>query len=211
MFEHFYTFLIAISLLTITPGVDTLLVIRNTRRGGWWDGALSSLGISCGLFVHATVSAVGISVILMQTAWAFQALKLAGAIYLVFLGLSSLVNAARHRSQGQAVSRAQPGRFRARRSLREGLLSNVLNPKTVIFYMAFLPQFINAAGSALEQSLLLAAIHFLIAMLWQCLVAWLVIRAAKWVARPRLGALVEAVTGSLLVSIGVRLALTDRH
>ena len=83
------TYLIAITLLTITPGVDTLLVIRNTARSGWRDGAVSSFGICSGLFVHAVISAVGISVILLQAAWAFSALKLAGAGYLVWLGISS--------------------------------------------------------------------------------------------------------------------------
>jgi threonine/homoserine/homoserine lactone efflux protein len=83
------TYLIAITLLTITPGVDTMLVIRNTARGGWRDGAVSSLGICSALFLHATISAVGISVILLQAAWAFSLLKMAGAGYLIWLGLNN--------------------------------------------------------------------------------------------------------------------------
>ena len=87
--ELFWTFLIAISLLTITPGVDTLLVMRNTARGGLKDGVMSSFGICSGLFVHATLSAVGISLILLQTAWAFALLKWVGAAYLVWLGVAA--------------------------------------------------------------------------------------------------------------------------
>ena len=90
MGNQFWTYLIAITLLTITPGMDTMLIIRNTTRGGWKDGAVSSLGICSGLFVHAIISAVGISLILLQSAWAFGALKLAGAGYLVWLGLVTL-------------------------------------------------------------------------------------------------------------------------
>ena len=86
MEPRLWTYLIAITLLTLTPGVDTMLIIRNTSRGGWRDGAVSSVGICTGLFVHATVSAVGISVILLQSAIAFSALKLVGAGYLVWLG-----------------------------------------------------------------------------------------------------------------------------
>ena len=78
--QTFVTCLIAVTLLTLTPGVDTMLVIRNSARGGWLDGAVSSLGICSGLFVHAAVSALGISIILLQTAWAFTALKLAVGI-----------------------------------------------------------------------------------------------------------------------------------
>lgn len=207
---HFWTFLIAITLLTMMPGVDTLMVIRNSARGGWHDGAVTSLGICCGLFVHATVSAVGISVILLQTAWAFSLLKLFGAAYLMWLGATTLIRAGRF----------GPSPFRAAlttktlhaghwRSLREGFLSNVLNPKTILFYMAFLPQFIDPTGSALAQSLYLAALHFVIAMVWQCFLAWGVTHATRrYAARAaRLGKLFQGVTGSILIALGFRLAL----
>ena len=177
------TYLIAITLLTITPGVDTMLVIRNTARGGWRDGALSSLGICSGLFVHAFISAVGISVILLQAAWAFSALKLAN---------------------GQPAA-ACPLNFR--RSLREGFLSNVLNPKTAVFYMAFLPQFINPAHSALLQSLLLAGLHFLIAMIWQCLLALMVRQFKCWLQRPRVSQLFDGITGTVMIALGLRVAV----
>lgn len=202
-----WTYLIAISLLTITPGVDTVLVIRNTTRGGWRDGALSSLGICSGLFVHATVSAVGISVILLQSAWAFRALRLAGAAYLVWLGIASLRSAARAHAVGELPGHG-PARvdFDPRRSLREGLLSNVLNPKAVVFYMAFLPQFIDPAGSAVSQSLFLAGLHFLIAMVWQCLLASVVDQARRWMQSSRVRRTLDGLTGSIMVVFGIKLA-----
>src|SRR5690554_7835149 len=83
---QFWPFLVAITLLSISPGVDTLLVLRKTARGGVRGGVLTSLAICCGLFVHAAVSALGISLILRQSAWAFQRLELAGAAYLISLG-----------------------------------------------------------------------------------------------------------------------------
>jgi RhtB (resistance to homoserine/threonine) family protein len=205
---QFWTYLIAITLLTITPGVDTVLIIRNTTRGGWRDGALSSLGICCGLFVHATVSAVGISVILLHSAWAFQALKLAGAAYLVYLGVVSLRSAARRGAplpvNGRGVGNR---RFSARRSLMEGFLSNVLNPKAVIFYMAFLPQFIDPAGSALGQSLFLAGLHFVIAMAWQCLLASVVDRAKALLQNQTVRRALDGLTGSIMMGFGLKLAL----
>lgn len=132
----------AITLLSISPGVDTLLVIRNTARGGIRDGVATSVAICCGLFVHATVSALGISFILLQSTWAFNILKLTGAAYLIWLGITSLLAA----RQGTplpvkgVMKESTPVPFW--QPIKEGLLSNVLNPKTVIFYMAFLPQFI---------------------------------------------------------------------
>jgi threonine/homoserine/homoserine lactone efflux protein len=204
------TYLVAITLLTLTPGVDTMLVIRNTARGGWRDGAVSSLGICSGLFIHAVISAVGISVILLQAAWAFSALKLAGAGYLIWLGLVSWQKVIRKETfkvdnglSGQGAS------FTAIRSLREGFLSNVLNPKTAVFYMAFLPQFINPAHSALVQSLLLAGLHFIIAMIWQCLLALMVKRFKFWLQRPTVSQVFDSVTGGVLVALGIRVALDN--
>lgn len=208
MDPQFLTFLIAITLLTITPGVDTVLIIRNTTRGGWRDGALSSLGICSGLFVHAVVSAVGISVILLQSAWAFNALKLAGAGYLIWLGIVSLRSAVR---QGTPlVLNGPPDRvahFSVRRSLLEGFLSNVLNPKTIVFYMAFLPQFIDPARSALQQSLFLAGLHFVIAMVWQCLLASLVHQAKTWMQNQKVRRSLDGLTGSIMMAFGIKLAL----
>jgi RhtB (resistance to homoserine/threonine) family protein len=202
-----WTYLIAISLLTITPGVDTVLIIRNTTRGGWRDGALSSLGICLGLFVHALVSAVGISVILLQSAWAFQVLRLAGAAYLVWLGIASLRNATRRNAfEDLAGHRPTFVAFKPRRSLREGLLSNVLNPKAIVFYMAFLPQFIDPAGSAVSQSLFLAGLHFLIAMVWQCLLASVVDQARRWIQNSRVRRTLDGITGTIMVFFGIKLA-----
>jgi RhtB (resistance to homoserine/threonine) family protein len=199
------TYLIAITLLTLTPGVDTMLVIRNTARGGWRDGAASSLGICSGLFVHATISAVGISVILLQAAWAFSTLKLAGAAYLVWLGACSWRKVFK-RDSFQVVNGMTSGSFRLRRSLREGFLSNVLNPKTAVFYMAFLPQFINPTHSALAQSLLLAALHFIIAMIWQCLLALMVKQLKRWLQRPAISQCFDGITGTVMIALGLRVA-----
>jgi threonine/homoserine/homoserine lactone efflux protein len=201
------TYLIAITLLTLTPGVDTLLVIRNTARGGWRDGAVSSFGICSGLFLHATVSAVGISVILLQATWAFSVLKLAGAGYLIWLGITSWRKVIKKESFEITNGEVAPGGFSVRRSLREGFLSNILNPKTAVFYMAFLPQFINPAHSALIQSLLLAGLHFIIAMIWQCLLALMVKQFKGWLQRPRVSQLFDGVTGTVLVGLGVRVAV----
>ncbi|MFW2366514.1 MAG: LysE family translocator [Desulforhopalus sp.] len=204
----FYTCLIAVTVLTLTPGLDTMLVIRNSARGGWLDGAVSSLGICSGLFVHATVSALGISIILLQTAWAFNALKIAGASYLVWLGFCSWKRVAARSTHHLTVNTAasQDG-FLYTRSLREGFLSNVLNPKTVVFYMAFLPQFIDPNGSALTQSLIVAAIHFSVSMIYQCLLAAMVNRAKNWLQSPRVNRVFDSLTGSVFLLLGIKLAL----
>jgi threonine/homoserine/homoserine lactone efflux protein len=201
------TYLIAITLLTVTPGVDTMLVIRNTARGGWRDGAVSSLGICSGLFLHAAISAVGISMILLQAAWAFSTLKLAGAFYLIWLGFCSWRKVLKQETFKVINGKKVEGdMFLVGRSLREGFLSNILNPKTAIFYMAFLPQFINPSQSALIQSLFLAGLHFVIAMIWQCLLALMVKQIKGWLQRPRVSQVFDGVSGAVMVGLGLSVA-----
>ena len=211
MLEHFqwFSFLAAIIVLTMSPGVDTIIVMRNSVTGGWRLGFLTSLGICMGLFAHATVSALGLSVILLGSAGLFTAFKLVGAAYLVYLGVQALRSA--WRPKGMTFDSTKgPKTLTSWGSFRQGLLSNVLNPKPIIFYMAFLPQFIDPTYSALAQSLFMASLHFIIAMVWQTFLALMVHRARVWLARPKVAQVLDSITGVLLVGFGVRLALSQR-
>jgi RhtB (resistance to homoserine/threonine) family protein len=209
--ELLWAYLAAITLLTLTPGVDTLLVMRNTGRGGFGDGAVTSLGICCGLFIHATLSALGISILLVETAWAFTAVKWAGACYLIWLGISSLRQALVRQHSGAAPDqpelRADKPAVPRLVSFREGVLSNLLNPKTALFYMALLPQFIDPAGPAFAQSLFLAGLHFVLAMVWQCAVAAMVLKSKKLQMGQGVKRALNGLTGGFFVAIGVKLGL----
>lgn len=205
--ELFWAYLVAISLLTVTPGVDTLLVMRNAGRGGFRDGCVTSVGICCGLFIHATLSALGISLLLLETAWAFSALKWAGAFYLIWLGLGSLKQAVKGGPATDAKSPAVARRnVPLQVSFREGLLSNVLNPKTALFYMALLPQFVDPSGSAFQQSLLLAGVHFLLAMFWQCGLAWMVVRFRGVGVGAGVKRMLNGLTGGFFIVMGAKLS-----
>jgi len=220
MLEHFQwlSFLLAIMVLTMSPGLDTLLVLRNSAVGGYKKGLLTSLGICLGLFAHATVSALGVSVILLGSANLFMALKLAGAAYLIYLAWQCLRSAYLSSSMLSAdmpsgeVEQSESGNTNTLTNygaLRQGLLSNVLNPKPIIFYMAFLPQFINPEYSALQQSLFMAFLHFSIAMFWQGLLAVMVHKAKAWLSKPRVASIIDGVSGVLLLGFGVRLVWQD--
>ncbi len=201
-------FLVAITILTLTPGLDTALVIRNTSRAGVADGSMTSLGICCGLFVHATCSAIGISAILAGSAQLFEIVKMIGAAYLIWLGLTSLRSLARGQ-KGIHIAQVNGRSLNFKRSFREGFLSNVLNPKTAVFYLAFLPQFVNPQGSAIAQSLLMAGIHFMIAMVWQCALACALSSAKKLLKSASFMKWMEGTTGAVLVALGVVLILED--
>lgn len=207
----FITCILAVTMLTLTPGVDTMLVIRNSGRGGWSDGATTSLGICCGLFVHATLSALGISIILMKTAWAFTLLKYAGAGYLIWLGVGSMRQAmSKPQLPTPAGLNTAKTPFHVSRSLREGFLSNVLNPKTILFYMAFLPQFIDPARPPLQQSLYIAFLHFCIGMVYQCSLAAMVTKAKRLLKGGTAGRVLNGLCGTCLMYIGFRLAVAKQ-
>ncbi len=211
MIDQFWTFFVAITLLTLFPGVDSLLVVRNASRGGWRDGIVTSTGICCGLFVHALVSALGISALLLQSAVAFSALKLFGGGYLLWLGGSSLWQAVRGGSPATVeIPPVIARKFHLRRSLREGFVCNVFNPKTLLFYMAFLPQFIDPGRSPALQSLFMASVHFVIAMVYQGLLTVLVCRVRGWFRNSTLSRWSEGLAGLLLVSFGLKIFLEKR-
>ncbi|SEG36063.1 LysE family translocator [Oceanospirillum linum] len=209
--SSFWAFLVAITLLTMSPGVDTIVVIRNTLRGGTRDGVITSIAICLGLFIHAIISAGGISLILLQSAMLFTALKLVGAFYLIWLGYKSL-SSAFSRTYDSSLTRAVtetvgPTGASSWRSFREGFLSNVLNPKTIVFYMAFLPQFIQAGEPAMLKSLFLAAVHFCIANLWQILIVLLVGKASSWLLKGSVMKGIDGLIGTVMVGFGLKLAL----
>ncbi|MCG3735489.1 LysE family translocator [Vibrio cincinnatiensis] len=206
--QNFEAFLIAITILTLTPGLDTALVIRNTSRAGMADGCVTSLGICVALFVHATFSAIGISAILTQSAELFHIIKMAGAGYLIWLGFSSLRSLSKA-GQGMQVTSLSHTQLKIRRSLREGFLSNVLNPKTAVFYLAFLPQFINPEHSPLLQSLFMAGLHFMIAMVWQCGLAGALSSAKNLLKNNTFMRWMEGATGVVLVGLGIKLMTDD--
>ncbi|NQZ90732.1 MAG: LysE family translocator [Moritella sp.] len=205
---NFEAFLIAITILTLTPGLDTALVIRNSSRSGFMAGCVTTLGICSGLFVHAMFSALGISAILLQSADLFQLVKWVGAAYLIWLGLGSL-RAIYRGSNKVAMLEDDNATSSARRSMREGFLSNVLNPKTAIFYLAFLPQFIDLNYSPIVQSFTMAGIHFLIAMIWLCSLAFAINSAKKLFKSRAMMNWMEGVTGMVLILLGAKLLLSD--
>ena len=208
------------ALLTITPGADTFLVIRNVLRGGRQAGVVTTLGICCGLFVHAALSALGLSLVLMHSANAYLALKWAGALYLMWLGLQSIRDAIRggdgawprRRSAETDSGRGERlAAFRLRYPFLEGMANNVLNPKVTVFYLAFLPQFIGRGDPALAKSLLLAGIHFVQGIVWLVGLAFLFDRGRVVLASARARRALEAVSGTVLLGFGVRLAFEDRR
>ena len=194
-----------VAILTVLPGADMALVAKVTLLDGRRSAFFTSLGICAGLPVHATASALGLSLILATSAEAFTVVKFAGATYLAYLGIRTIRDSLRPTSEVVVDA----GRTRsARAAFVQGWLTNVLNPKVALFYLTFLPQFISPGDNVLAKSLLLAGIHAVLGLVWLPLYAYGI---------DRLGALIrgarrwlERLSGAALIGLGVRLALERR-
>ena len=203
-------FIVAGLLLNLTPGPDVLCIVTHSLRGGVRAGLFAGLGIGAGCFVHVAAAALGVSALLAASATAFTVLKWGGAAYLLWVGARLLLpRAPRQVADLQALARAQPA-VTPGAAFRTGFLTNVLNPKVAIFFLAFVPQFIapDAAHPALA-FLLLGALFNLNALPvnagWALAAAWMVRKDAvqrgmHWLDR---------AAGALFIAFGVRLALTD--
>ncbi|MDA9557354.1 LysE family translocator [Vibrio sp.] len=234
MIQNIDAFLIAITILTLTPGLDTALVIRNTTHSGVKVGMITSLGICCGLFFHAVLSALGVATLIAQSAWLFYALKTVGALYLIYLGMSGLISVYRSKQQRKSTANEEVGNteisktmtsnskneelapsismtpnITAIKAFQQGLLSNVLNPKTAVFYLAFLPQFMTLTASPVYQSLFMASIHFIIAMLWQGGIAIALNKTKDLMNSKRFHDGMEVITGMVLVLLAIKLMFEE--
>jgi threonine/homoserine/homoserine lactone efflux protein len=192
---------LGISLIVImTPGQDTALTIRNTLVAGRGNGVRTALGVSGGQLVWALAASTGLAALLAASEPAFDALKLAGAAYLIALGLQAIRDAVRGHAPHVERSPQMPHGF------RQGLISNLGNPKMAVFFTGLLPQFAPTTGSAFATMLVLGVIFAALTLAWLTLYAFAVARARTALERPRVRRTLDAITGTALIALGVRVA-----
>jgi threonine/homoserine/homoserine lactone efflux protein len=211
MVSQLLAFSAVAAVLTVTPGADMALVTRNAVAGGMRAAVATAAGVVAGCFAWAAASALGIAALLSASATAFTAVKIAGAIYLVALGLQTLLAALGH-ARAPAGARPDPARrpIRPPAALRQGLLTNLLNPKIALLYATLLPQFLSPGDPVLALSLTMAAIHGAMGLVWLSAYARVIVAAGDLLHRPRVRAALDAVTGSVLIALAVRLAADRR-
>ncbi|TFV50367.1 LysE family translocator [Blastococcus sp. TF02A-35] len=202
------TFAVVAAALTVTPGLDTALVLRAALTRGRGEAAATAAGIVAGLFVWGAAAAVGVSALLTASELAYDVLRWVGAAYLVWFGVRLLVRALRGRPEVAGAPGAGAGS--GWRAAREGLTTNLLNPKVGVFYAALLPQFLPAGSDPLLVGLLLAGVHAVLSLAWFALLIGLASAFSRWLRRPRSVRVVDGVTGGTLIGFGVRLALSAR-
>jgi threonine/homoserine/homoserine lactone efflux protein len=198
-------FLAIAAVVICTPGPDTALTVRNTLAGGRRAGVLTAAGVAAGQAVWTLAAAAGVAALLRASEPAFLALRLAGAAYLVLLGAQSLRAALRRAGESP---RPGPGRRgRPSSSFRQGLLSNLANPKMAAFFTSLLPQFAPHGGSEFAVLLLLGLVFASLTLAWLSAYAVAVARARRLVLRGRVRRSLDAVAGCVLVALGLRLAV----
>ena len=203
MLESLAAFLVVAAIVIVTPGQDTALTIRNSLLGGRSAGLATAAGVSAGQAVWTLATSAGHAALLVASEPAFIALKLVGAAYLVYLGAQSLLAAlrGRHRTHVESDSAAPTVGF------RQGVLSNLGNPKMAVFFSSLLPQF---GGTSFVGLLALGLVFCTLTLMWLSAYAVVVARAGDVLRRPAIRRVLDAATGVVLTALGIKLA-TERR
>ena len=200
-----WSFGLVVALLTITPGVDTALVLRSAAVAGRARAWGAILGIGTGCLAWGVLTTVGVSALLAASQVAYTIVRLAGAAYLVYLGGKLLWSAIRGHIGIAVVATGASDTFGA--GWRQGLFTNLLNPKVGAFYLAILPQFIPPDAPHVTWGLALACVHDLEGIVWLGMVLMLARSLRTWLERPRVVRGIDAVVGTVIAAFGLRLAL----
>ena len=204
--QNFPLFLLSCVLLNITPGQDTMYIVGWSVARGRKAGVLSAFGIMSGVLIHTFFAAIGLSVILATSSVAFGIVKYAGAGYLMWIGVGFLFN----KSNDEKPETMGRRRFHPWKIYRQGILTNLLNPKVALFFLSFLPQFVDArAEVAFLPFMMLGLVFFTTGSIW-CTV---LVYGASWVSdrvrrRSSMGGILKKLTGTLFVGLGVKLAVS---
>jgi threonine/homoserine/homoserine lactone efflux protein len=206
-FQNIYLFFIASLLLNLTPGNDMLYVASRSVSQGIKAGIASAAGIFVGCFVHILAAILGLSIIISKSACLFQIIKFAGAGYLIYLGIKAFLSKPLVKTDSTDQPDANYWKL-----FKQGIITNALNPKVAIFFLSFLPQFIDPASPFFKFQLLTLGLWFdLQGTLVLIIVACLLGKAKDFFSRnPKVWAIQEKITGVILIGLGIKIALASR-
>jgi threonine/homoserine/homoserine lactone efflux protein len=197
---HLLPFLLVSAIVVITPGVDMALVTKNALLHGRASARATALGVNLGIFLWTLSAALGLAAVIAASGAAFTAIKLGGAAYLVYLGVRTLFG-----------SHEPPATVRRGNSFRQGLASNLLNPKIAVFFTSLLPQFVDAHHAHAQDLLLLGVLFNSMVVVWLLAYAEVASRGRDVLLRPRVKRALDRLSGVALIGLGVRLAVERRR
>jgi RhtB (resistance to homoserine/threonine) family protein len=210
MGAHVWSFLPVAALLIVVPGPDTALVTKNALLHGRSAALGTSLGVTMGLVVWTVATALGLAAVVRASAIAFTALKIVGAAYLIWLGVQALLAARHQRAVAVVDSPVRTRQLAGRGGFRQGLASDLANPKIAVLFTSLLPQFVAARTPTLMPFLLLGAIFVAMTLLWLLGYSLLAVKASSTLQRPAVARALERFTGVVLIGLGLRLATESR-
>ncbi|WP_226669622.1 LysE family translocator [Metabacillus litoralis] len=203
-----FTFLLLSLFVVMSPGIDTALITKRTISDGRKDGFKMALGITAGSLVHTLAVAFGLSAILMQSAIAFEIVKYVGAIYLIYLGVSSFIT----RNNKQPYNNEQFNEVsRSKSAFKQGLISNVLNPKVAMFFITFLPQFVINGNNVTVQLITMGVIYTVLSITWFFIYVFFINYLREWLMSAKVQRNMDKTTGLVLIGFGLKLALEKQQ
>ena len=205
--HHYWLFIATAIALIITPGQDTFFILGRSLSGGRGDGIAAAMGVSAGTVVHTLLAALGLSALLATSPYAFMVVKFAGAAYLMYIGVRALLSRA-NGMPGEVEGPAQSANRRLWASFRQGMLTNLLNPKVALFFLALLPQFIDAASPYKVAAFIALGLSFVAMGAAWCVM--LAVAAARlrgaFLRRPSMATVMNRVAGTMFIGLGLKLA-----
>lgn len=208
--ENFYMFILMCIFLIILPGPDTAIATKNTLTAGKMGGLKTALGTCCALLIHTSAAVLGLSAIIVKSALLFSVFKYVGAVYLIYLGVKTLWSLKR-KEEVPTIKMNTKSKFQNTSCFKQGFLTNILNPKVAVFFLTFLPQFVDSGSNTFTPFLIMGITYTLLTAVWFLLYVYLINQISVFMKRPKTQNIIEGITGTILIGFGVKLALEKSH
>jgi RhtB (resistance to homoserine/threonine) family protein len=208
--ENFYLFVLMCIFLIILPGPDTAIATKNTLTVGRSGGLKTALGTCCALLIHTSAAVLGLSAIIVKSALLFSVFKYVGAVYLIYLGVKTLWSL-KKREEAASVEMNTDKQFVNTSCFKQGFLTNILNPKVAVFFLTFLPQFVDPGSNTFIPFLIMGITYTVLTSVWFLLYVYLINQISAFMKRPKAQNMIEGITGTILIGFGIKLALEKSH
>jgi RhtB (resistance to homoserine/threonine) family protein len=194
----------------ILPGPDIAIITKNTITTGKVGGFKTVLGVCCALLIHTSAAILGLSAIIVKSAFLFSVVKYVGAVYLIYLGVKTLW-ALKKKEEAASVKMNTKSKFPSPSCFKQGFLTNILNPKVALLFLTFFPQFINVESNTFIPFLIMGTTYTILTAVWSFLYIYLINYISAFIKRPKTQNIIEGITGTILIGFGVKLFLEKAH
>lgn len=208
--EHFYLFVLMCIFLIILPGPDTAIATKNTVTVGRIGGLKTALGTCCALLIHTSAAVLGLSAIIVKSAYLFTVIKYVGAVYLIYLGVKTLWSL-KKKELAASIEMNTKSQVVSQSCFKQGFFTNILNPKVAVFFLTFMPQFVDAGSNTILPFMLMGITYTVLTALWFLLYVYLINQVSAFMKKPKTQSIIEGITGTILIGFGIKLALEKAH